>query len=120
MTATFTIPEASPSLNRYAHAHWRVESNDKKRWMLMLLARSRGVSEATGKRRLTVARHGVRKLDHDNFVGGLKGCIDCLRKLHLLVDDNEAGMELVCEQLPLSKGDDPHTTITLTDLGETP
>lgn len=112
------IPEASPSLNEFFHSHWRVEANSKKKWLKMMttaaiLARA---TKANGKRRVTIDRFGKRVLDQDNFLGGLKGCIDNLRKLELLVDDDAAHMELACRQCKLAKGDEPHTIITLQDL----
>lgn len=119
MTATIVIPEASPSLNTFFHRHWRTEHAVKKRWALMLLARSRHVPKAKGKRRVVVQRIGKQALDHDNFVGGLKGCIDSMRKLGLLVDDDAAHLQLVCEQHRLPKGEDPHTVITITDIEPT-
>lgn len=112
------IPEASPSLNAFFHKHWRVEHTEKKRWESMLFAASYAVNapKATGRRRVQIDRFGSRMLDHDNFVGGLKGCIDSLRKLGLLIDDDEAHLELACRQCRLIKGDTPHTIIRIEDL----
>lgn len=118
MTFTLRIPEASPSLNAFYHKHWRVEHAAKKRWLNMLTVAAiiAGATVATSKRRLTVGRYGTRKLDVDNFLGGLKGCIDCLRKLNLLTNDDEAGMELVAEQHKLPRGTQAHTHLTLEDM----
>jgi hypothetical protein len=114
------IPEASPSLNKYAYSHWRVRHADKKRWALMLLAESRraGATKATGKRRLTIERHGRRKLDPDNLIGGAKGMIDELRALGLLLEDTDNALELAAINVPLGRGQKPHTVLVLQDLTE--
>lgn len=112
------VPEATPSLNKYAYRHWRVQHRDKQRWYLMLLAASRiaKAEKATGKRRLTVERHGKRKLDPDNCVGGLKIVIDGLKELGLLVDDDDDHVELVCKQERLVGAQRPHTVFLLEDI----
>lgn len=113
------IPEASPSLNAFAFSHWRKQHTVKKRWALMVLAASRqaGATRATGKRRLTIERHGTRKLDVDNIIGGAKGCItDNLRKLGLLVEDDDQSVEFVAMNVRLERGEKPHTVIVLEDL----
>ena len=118
MTYVLTIPEPTPSLNAFYHKHWRIEHTAKKRWfnMLSIAAMRAGATVATSKRRLTVVRYGVRKLDVDNFLGGLKGCIDCLRKLNLLIDDDEDGMELVAHQLRPAPKQKAFTSLTLEDM----
>lgn len=112
------VPEASPSQNRYHYSHWRKAHADKKRWGLMLLAAARnaGATAARGKRRLTVERHGKRALDFANLVGGLKGAIDCLVELGLLLDDDEASLDLVAKNVRLEKGTKPFTVLLLEDV----
>lgn len=115
----FYIPEPSPSLNMFAFAHWRKQHSEKKKWSLWLLAEVKrtGAALATGKRRLTIERHGKRRLDVDNIIGGAKGCItDNLRSLGMLVDDNDDMIEFVALNMRLPKGQSPHTIIYLEDL----
>lgn len=119
MTIRLVIPEASPSLNKYAFRHWRVQHTDKKRWLLMLYATSRRAkaAPATGKRRLTIERHGSRRLDVDNIIGGAKGCItDNLRKLGLLLEDDDSAVEFVALNVRLEGAQKPHTVLILEDI----
>jgi hypothetical protein len=119
MTIRLVIPEPSPSLNKYAFRHWRVQHTDKKRWALMLhaVARKAKAEPATGKRRLTIERHGRRRLDVDNIIGGAKCCItDNLRKLGLLLDDDDKSIEFVAVNVKLEGDQKPHTVILLEDL----
>ncbi len=110
------LPEASPSLNTFLRAHWATRKRIKARWELMVrCCIPRGTPEATGKRRLTVERHGKRGIDLDNLAGGLKPVIDCLRAFRLLVDDNPMMMELVVRNVKLEKGEKPHTVLMLED-----
>jgi len=112
------LPDASPSLNTFLRAHWAVRKRIKKHWGALVLAslpRGPGV-EATGKRRLTVERHGKRAIDVDNLAGGLKPIIDTLRAFRLLVDDNPLMMELLVSNVKLAKGEQPHTVLVLDDL----
>lgn len=116
---TLRIPEPSPSLNKYAYSHWRVRHADKKRWssMLAIAAGLAGATLATGKRRLTIERHGKRRLDPDNAIGGAKSCvIDNLRAMKLLIDDHDDAVELVARNVPLAKGEDAHTILFLEDI----
>lgn len=102
------IPEATPSLNKFSHAHWRVEHAAAKRWSKMLWAEAQniGATKAAGK----------RKLDEDNFIGGLKSCvIDGLRKLGLLVNDDAENMQLECKQFAAAS-QQPYTIIKLEDI----
>lgn len=112
------LPDASPSLNTFLRAHWAVRKRIKKHWgNLVMLALPRGPGvEATGKRRLTVERHGKRAIDVDNLAGGLKPIIDTLRAFRLLVDDNPMMMELAVSNVKLAKGEAPHTVLLLDDL----
>jgi hypothetical protein len=112
------LPAASPSLNKYAYSHWRTRQRDKAKWQLWLMAaiHEAGATPATGKRRLTIERHGVKRLDPDNMIGGAKGIIDSLRSLKMLLDDHDDALELVACNVKLSKGERPHTVLILADV----
>ncbi len=86
------------------------------KWLLVEVKRT-GAEVATGKRRLTIERHGKRRLDIDNIIGGCKGCItDNLRALKMLVDDDDTSIEFVARNAKLLKGESPHTVIYLEDM----
>lgn len=113
------IDEASPSLNEFFYSHWRIQQAAKERWLKLLTIASRRAkaTKATGPRRLTIERHGKKRLDLDNLIGGGKGCItDNLRALELLRNDDDASVEFVARNVPLAKGEKPHTVIVLEDL----
>jgi hypothetical protein len=112
------IPEASPSLNKYAFSNWRVQYRDKQRWLMMLTvaAKEANATKATGKRSVHVERHGRRALDMDNGFGGLKPILDSLRKIGLLLDDDAKSLMLSFENCALLKGEKPHTVITISEV----
>ena len=84
--------------------------------MLLAEVRRADVPKATGKRRLTIQRHGKRRLDVDNLIGGAKGMIDELRRLGVLLDDHDDAIELLAKNVPLVKGLEPHTILVIEDL----
>lgn len=115
------IPEATPSLNVWQRKHWAAKKRDRQRWAHMLLAEimrlgGKQAVTASGKRRLTIERHGRRVLDDDNRVGGCKGLIDELRAFGLLVDDDPRHLELVAVDLGVAKGQSPHSVLVLEDV----
>lgn len=113
------IDEPSPSLNEFFYSHWTVQRDAKKRWhtLLFIASRRAKATKATGPRRLTIERHGKKRLDIDNIIGGAKGCItDNLRVLELLRDDDDSSVEFVARNVPLAKGENPHTVIILEEL----
>jgi hypothetical protein len=119
------IPIPTPSRNAFHHKHWRVEHSAKLKWDKLIWAELARVCRnkkgafvipvAKGRRNVCIQRHGKRKLDHDNFVGGLKGILDVLKKHQLIVDDNEEWMGLCTHQLSVAKGQKPHTVISIAD-----
>lgn len=118
MTYVLQLPEPTPSRNQFHHKHWRVEHTAKKRWgkMIAIAAMHARTLPAIGKRRVRVDRYGMRRLDEDNFIGGLKGILDSMRELGLLVDDNAASLELLCRQLRPEPRQKPFTVITIEDI----
>lgn len=118
MTYELRIEEASPTANKYAYSHWRVRHGDKKRWaqLLSVEAATKRIPEATGPRVLTIERHGKRRLDPDNLIGGAKGMIDELRRLGLLLDDDDTSLQLVARNVKLLKGEKPYTILRIEEL----
>ena len=116
MKYQFTIPIATPSLNETLGKHWAARKKIYKPWILNLFVATATIPRATGKRRLTVDRHGKRMLDTDNLIGGAKGVIDIIKKLYLIIDDDQSNLDLVMTQTKLAKGHKPHTVFTLEDL----
>lgn len=113
------VHEPSPSLNDFMYSHWRKHQAAKKHWAWLLKRAAGSVEAATGKRRLTVERHGKRPLDQDNLVGGCKRVIvDNLRAMGLIVDDDDRHLELVCRNVQLPSGEQPYTVLVLEDVGE--
>lgn len=114
------VPEASPSLNTVLSMHWAVRERAKKQWAWMIkiaLAGPSAPKRATGKRRLTIERHGKRALDRDNLIGGAKKVVtDNLVQLGLLRDDSDAWVDFAGLNVPLAKGEKPHTVIVLEEI----
>ena len=94
----------------------------------------------TGKRRLTITRHGARPLDRDNLYASVKPVVYVLRppKVErgvfksgpkkgqawerrrighgLILEDDAAHLDLVVQQEPLRKGQHPHLVLVLEDI----
>lgn len=51
-----------------------------------------------GRRKVKVVSYRKRRCDYDNFVGGLKPCIDGLKLNGLIIDDSEKYIDLEPEQ----------------------
>jgi len=104
LTWTIKVNHDCPSLNLYTYAMSPFkQSRDKKMWWMLIRA---GVGflevpRATGRRKLTIERHARKGLDPDNLLGGAKCCItDNLKKMGLLVDDNDKWVVLEGRNVP--------------------
>lgn len=99
---TLDIPRSTPSQNEVHHKHWKASFDQRKLWEHEIwCARVRACPspvEPPQRARVTLTRYG-RILDVTNFFGGLKGPIDALKLQGLIVDDDEAHMELVAKQI---------------------
>jgi Holliday junction resolvase RusA-like endonuclease len=106
------IPRATPSMNATHHKHWRVMHQQKKLWAQEIwLATGLGhrlPQKAPTRAKVTLVRYG-RRLDVDNFMGGLKSVLDGLKAEGLIADDDAEHLELVATQ---EKGV-PRTLITI-------
>lgn len=118
MTWTFTIPEATPSLNTIQGRHWAANHRDKEalQWVVAsALNKVPRIPPATGPRRLTITRHGKGRLDRDNLTGGAKFLIDEIKRRRLILDDNPDVCELVVLQV-VDRKTRPHTVVELEDV----
>jgi hypothetical protein len=121
MTIQLEIPEATPSLNKFHHAHWRKIYDAKKHWEVLVLfalknSDTKAKMKAKEKRKLLIQRYGKKPLDRDNGLGGCKIVIDALKTHGLIIDDDDAHLEVAFENQPLAKGEKPHTVLVLEDL----
>jgi hypothetical protein len=115
---TLTIPSVTPSLNETRRMHWaaRKRADQVLGWeVVSALNRVPPIPKATGKRRMTICRHGRKALDQDNLAGGCKGLIDFIKLRGLLVDDSPTHVELVFTQQVTRTGP-IGTTIVLEDV----
>lgn len=115
------LGEATPSLNVRKREHFGATKKWRKRWGVMLLPEimAQGGKEAlkaSGRRRVTIERHGKKALDADNLAGGAKELLDEIRTYGLIVDDSPKHAELVYTHVPLGRGIDPHTIVILEDI----
>lgn len=95
------IPRATPSLNQTQYKHWSVYRRLKMLWRKEIWA-ARIQTKAKfvippARARVKITRSG-RLLDHDNYIGGLKCILDCLRTDGLIRDDNAEHLELIATQ----------------------
>lgn len=113
---SFSLPVPTPSLNTVIRAHWRTRAADLMafRMLLRIAIRDlpRDISKPSGRRALSIVRVSPRQLDRDNCYGGCKGLLDAMVREGLLIDDNDAHLDLHVSQ---EKGD-ACTRITLTEV----
>lgn len=131
---TLQTANAVPSLNdllrwKANRMMWRYK-NERARWRRLFgnWQMAERIPDATARRRLTVVRVFAgrqRAFDSDNIAGGLKPLIDALKPASatigtrtivaggLILDDNDAGIELLVSQ---RRGGVAGTEITLEDL----
>lgn len=101
---TLEIPRATPSMNATHHKHWRVMFRQKQLWKQEVWAARRQLpfdeqqTPPPKRAKVTIERYSARSLDIDNYVGGLKSCIDALKAECLIVDDDAEHLELVAIQ----------------------
>ena len=118
MSWTIKIPIATPSGNTTLRKHWAARGRQQFDMYFLLagaLNKVAPIPAATGKRRLTIERHGKRLLDADNLAAGCKALIDVVKFRKLILDDNPAVCELVFRQAPASILA-PFTLVTLEDI----
>lgn len=109
-----TIPEASPSLNEHKWKHWTHHLRLRRHWSLLVMVaknEARVNGEPIENAAVKITREGHGKLDHDNFVGGLKCLIDSLREQRLIVDDSPEHMTLTTVQIQVPKKQYPRTIV---------
>lgn len=142
MTWTLTIPEVPPSGNVQRRLHWARYKDLLERWYwLIRTARGFGaVPPPSGRRRLTITRHGARALDRDNLWASMKPVVDVLRPPKyergvyatgkkagqvwtrqrighgLILEDDAAHLELVVLEGQRKPGEAPHLVLVLEDL----
>jgi Holliday junction resolvase RusA-like endonuclease len=99
-------------MNATRWKHWRVAYREKQLWRqeIRVARLQAGCTRPVPpvRARVTVERFG-RPLDPDNFVGGLKSVIDCLKEERLISDDTPETLELIPKQV-LGR---PRTIITV-------
>jgi len=118
MSWTFELPIAMPSGNQTLRQHWSFRSEFKQRLAWLLVSALNGqpkIPSATGKRRLTIVRHGKGRLDQDNLAAGCKALIDVIKERKLILDDNPDDCQLEFRQIVI-RGVPPKTVVYLEDL----
>jgi hypothetical protein len=119
VTWTLQLPYyVTPSGNQtLRQSHWtRAEHKTGLGWLLAsVLNLQPKIPDATGKRRLTIIRHGKRALDQDNLAAGCKSLIDCLKERRLILDDCPRDCELIFHQAKCGKLD-PHMVLMIEDV----
>ena len=120
MRYVLRIDKASPSLNEYTYnKNPFIQRADKQRWSWLIRTADGFIDavKATGPRSLHIERHGRRRLDPDNLIGGAKCVItDNLRAMGLLVDDCDSLFSITAENVKLQPKEKPFTVLVLTDV----
>lgn len=98
---SFNLTQPIPSLNVTLKEHWAVKKKRRDsyeetlKWLYV-----QGTQETKDylcsriKKRIRIHSQRVRKLDHDNLVGGAKTLIDALKRANMIVDDSPEWLEV--------------------------
>lgn len=94
------ILRISESRNQLDKLHWGVRNKKAKVWRLevMVIKNNNRWPDCTTKQKVIITSYRKRKLDKDNLSGGLKSCVDALKKNKLIVDDSPEWVEVVYRQ----------------------
>lgn len=88
------IPEPTPSGNQLNWSHWSKKSAQRKRWGWLVRAARLEARvfdpPRLARARITIERHGAKKLDADNARQGCKSLLDSLKVEGLILDDTTA------------------------------
>lgn len=101
------VPKLVLSLNKFKGRHWSYYSRVKKGWLaaLTLIMRAGEHRRAFQNVRIIAYYESTRNfLDDDNFRGGCKPVVDCLKNLGWIKDDSLKWVRVEYEQKV--KGDD--------------
>lgn len=124
MSWSFTIDEPTPSLNvlrrQYASARHYATLRNRFEQYVMVARMNEKIPKATAKRRVRIVRFATQekyRLDHDNFIGGLKPLLDALVRQGLIVDDDAAHLEGDYVQLIAESTSKSRTVIKIQEMG---
>lgn len=101
MPYLIVIDRLTPSNNKILRLHWtkRRKLNDYWIWELIVATDWRVPrAKEKEKRKVKIVSYRKRRMDPDNFTGGLKPLIDALVKRQLIWDDHVKYLELETEQ----------------------
>lgn len=120
---SFVVDMQIESLNAHrvnAGARWIQAAYRKRRdawqWEFRVARLRDGIPLAKARRRVTITRcysGKQRELDRDNAVGGSKSCLDALRNEGLILDDKQADVEVIYQQVRMAQS---RTMITIEEL----
>ncbi len=142
MTWALRIETIPPSGNIIKRMKWPVYAKLLREWFWLVRSAPGfiDIPEASCRRKLTISLHGKNSRDRDNLYSSMKPVIDVLRPskheeghykggakagqywsrhrigLGLIQEDDTAHLELVVQQLPLVRGQNPHLILELDDL----
>ena len=98
-TLEITVHAPSPSANQWVYKHWRAYHSIKKAWLdrltIATIQHRLALKDPFQRVILHVERRGIRLLDEDNLVAGLKPIIDSLIKLGVVPNDTTDVIESI-------------------------
>ena len=123
----FTLTAPTPSLNQTLRMHPQVKRRQRSNWAWEITGTMLGKRPAQplARARVTIWRHSVGTLDHDNAVGGAKGLVDVLKPMHptrnpcglgIIADDSPAHLELVVHQVKETKRTGHRTVVRVEEI----
>jgi len=99
-----TLPIVTPSLNELLRMHWAEKTRLRKIYEAHLRGSIYGIGMEIvpalkgKKRKAIITSYRPRRIDTDNYIGGLKILIDAMRDVCLIYDDGVKHFELTADQ----------------------
>ena len=108
------IPLPTPSLNQVQRMHFQARRRMRDQYEMICRSCATPITRVRPRqfRHVTIVRHGVRQLDHDNLVGGAKILLDALVRTELVYDDAPQYVHVTYEQVP-AKAARTKTVVTI-------
>ena len=123
MRQEISIPFLMPSTNELLRKYRHFQAYKKFLWTVMWAVKaSCDIPEGRpiNRRKVTIVAHVKKRLDDDNFQGGLKPLFDALQRLNHIRTDHPRWIDKNARQRLIRKGsgEEPWTDVTIEPAGK--
>ncbi len=112
------IEKTIKSQNHFVGKHWSVKNKDSKEWEELIWAELNG-KIPWAKKKMAVKIRSVRKklIDISNLWGGIKGLLDAIVRLGLIIDDSPQYLDLEVMQVKACGQEPGKTVVEIMEAG---